>query len=660
MKILPFLSLLTFLTSLTCAPACSSTEAAPPRRAPLAIAAGCNPLAADWDCMLPFPSDVFLAPDPALPAGKRLRLGNAVMKTKEGTPVDFTVMHPADGAAHLPQILALFPDGIDATASKLVFHDRAEDSLALATSPTLLLEADTGKPVLHFAELDPRAETDARRGLVIRPLIRLDSRKRYVVAIRKLVDPAKKPVIAPEGFRRLRDAEYDGDPVLGPLGTRYETDVFAVLGKAGVARAELLLAWDFTVRSEENATSDMLEVRRQVVETFEKAPPVVTITSVEEAPDERTFRRVHGTMKVPLFLDAPGPLSKLKRDASGKVAQNGTVDVPFVVFVPPSVGSGTEQARVFSYGHGFFGEKEELWESWSEVPAIADKSKMVGMAVDWWGMAAADEDPVADLIVANKMSEVFVFTDRVHQAMANQMALAYAAKGPLAAEPSLLREGKPIYDPARMYWFGISQGHILGSTYVTLSPHIDRAVLQVGGAGFAMMMTRSESFTPFVAFIQILVPDPLDLQKFVAMSQLSMERIEPVAYAPHMLKDGYPGGPPTRKVLLQEGLWDSLVPNLATETHARTLGIPHYAPSSRAKVPGMTDATGPIDGSALIDFELGIPEADRHGILATIPIKDNKVHGNVRKLDAVWKQIDGFLRPDGKAQSYCDGACDPQ
>jgi hypothetical protein len=275
-------------------------------------------------------------------------------------------------------------------------------------------------------------------------------------------------------------------------------------------------------------------------------------------------------------------------------------------------------------------------------------------------MAADDEDPVADLIVANKMSEVFVFTDRVHQAMANQIALAYAAQGPLATEPSLQKDGRPLYDASKQYWFGISQGHILGSTYVTLSPHVDRAVVQVGGAGFAMMMTRSESFTPFVAFIQILVPDPLDLQKFVAQSQLSMERIEPVAYAPHMLKDGYPGGPSTRKVLMQEALWDSLVPNISTETHARMLGIPHYAPSTRAKVAGMTTTSGPIDGSALIDFELGVAEADRHGVYATTPVKNNKVHDNLRKTEAVWQQIDAFLRPDGQVQSFCDGPCDPQ
>lgn len=636
---------------------CSSGEETKAPVAQLSIPVGCNPLAADWDCMLPFPSDVFLAEDQAMPSGKRLKFGNAVMKTKEGTPVDFTELHPADGASVLPQILAVFPEGVD--RKSLVFHDKMEETLQVATSSTLLLEADTGKPVLHFAELDPRAAEDDRRALIIRPMIRLENRKRYVVAIRKLVNKDGKPVTTPEGFRLLRDNAYASHPVLGPLGKRYEQDVFAVLSKAGVARSELQLAWDFTVRSEENATSDMLEVRRLILDTLEKSPPQVTVTKVDEAPDARTHRLVHGTMKLPLFLEAPGPLSKLKRDSSGKVVANGTVDVPFEVFVPPSAATGTEPARAFTYGHGFFGEREELFASWSAVPAIAEKSRMIGAAVDWVGMAADDEDPVADLIVQNKMSQVFVFTDRVHQAMANQIALAWALKGPLTKEPSLQSGGKPLYDPSTVYWFGISQGHILGSTYVSLSPYVDRAVLQVGGAGFSMMMSRSESFTPFIAFIQILVPDALDLQKFLSMSQLSMDRIEPISYAPHLIANGYPGGPATRKVLLQTALYDSLVPNLASDTHARSLGIGHYAPSVR-KVPGLTDVMGPYDGSAQIDFDFMLPVDKRHGIEATIPTADNKVHGNLRKLDVVAKQIDAFLKPTGKIESFCEGPCDPQ
>jgi hypothetical protein len=618
---------------------CSSKTDDAPATQELAIPAGCNPLAADWDCLLPFPSDYFLVDDATMPSKKRLKLGAATPKTKEGTPVDFTILHPADGAPHLPQILAIFPGGID--RKSLTFHDRLDDSLK-PESTTLILEADTGKPVMHFAEVDPRAATPDRQALVIRPMIRLQNNKRYVVAIHNVLDKSGKKIEAPAGFRALRDKTYANHPVLGPLGTRYEKDVFGVL--TSIPRAELQLAWDFTVRSEENATGDMLQVRDLITAAIKAGEVKIRVDKVDEKPDDRTFRLVHGTMTMPLYLEANKPLAKLHR-TGGKVSANGTVEVPFNVFLPPSVETG-EPARAFTYGHGFFGEREELYASWSAVPTIANKNRMIGAAVDWVGMAAADEDPVADLIVQNKMSEVFAFTDRVHQAMANQIALAWALSDPLTKEPSLA--GK--YDPTHIYWFGISQGHILGATYSALSPYVDRAVLQVGGAGFSIMMPRSESFTPFIAFIQILIPDALDLQKFLTLSQLSMDRIESGSFTAALSK---------KKILMQTALYDSLVPNIASDTHARSLGIAHYAPSVR-KVPGLVDVTGPYDGSAQIDFDFKLPADKRHGIEATIPTEDNKVHGNLRKLEVVAKQIDAFLKPDGKIQSFCDGPCDPE
>src|SRR5690348_10754857 len=70
---------------------------------------GCNPLAPEYDCLLPFPSDYFLAEDVALPLGHRVRLSEAAKpKTKDGTAFDFTELHPADGWSHGTQILALF------------------------------------------------------------------------------------------------------------------------------------------------------------------------------------------------------------------------------------------------------------------------------------------------------------------------------------------------------------------------------------------------------------------------------------------------------------------------------------------------------------------------------------------------------------------------
>jgi hypothetical protein len=39
------------------------------------------------------------------------------------------------------------------------------------------------------------------------------------------------------------------------------------------------------------------------------------------------------------------------------------------------------------------------------------------------------------------------------------------------------------------------------------------------------------------------------------------------------------------------------------------------------------------------------------------PDSDNGVHEAVRRLDAAQRQVDAFLRPDGRVENYCDGPC---
>ncbi|MFY1825301.1 hypothetical protein ACN47A_05255, partial [Myxococcus fulvus] len=118
---------------------------------PLQVPEGCNPLASEHDCLLPYPSDYFLKEDGALPSGHRVTLSAAAkLKTRDGTPFDFTDLHPADGYSHGTQMLVLFPGGVDDTGLPAVTRPTAATS-----GSTVLLEAEAGTGVLHFAELDP-------------------------------------------------------------------------------------------------------------------------------------------------------------------------------------------------------------------------------------------------------------------------------------------------------------------------------------------------------------------------------------------------------------------------------------------------------------------------------------------------------------------------
>ncbi|MCD6498579.1 MAG: hypothetical protein J7M25_09810 [Deltaproteobacteria bacterium] len=618
---------------------------------------GCNPLAANWHCLLPYPSDFFLTEDASMPSGHRVVIPEAAqLKTAdEGNPIDFLTIHPADGFSLSSLILAYFPFVLD--DSNLVFHDDMDRSVT-DESPTVLLEADTGRKVAHFAELDARDIPDDQRVLEIHPWERLKPTTRYIVAIRRLVDHEGSAIPPGEGFALLRDGKAGGHPALGALVDHYEHDIFSQLEQAGVDRSELQLAWDFTTASEENLTGDLMRMRGIALDWFKHNQVAVTITDVQDDLDATVFRRIEGTITVPMFLESEDVASLLHRDAQGQVAQNGTVEVPFLFYVPRSVSDGSAEilpARLLQFGHGFFGERYEAENSFGQ--RFAKQTGMVIMSVNWWGL---DYHSLSNMLVQllSNPSNTFQFVDRIEQAMVNQLALTEAAKTTFPQQTDMQIDGKVVYDPQKIYYYGISMGDIMGSTFLALSPVFDRAALSVGACDMPFIVFRSHKFSSLLDLVQIAVDDPINEVAFFSLGATSTDRFDPLVYAPYLLDHPLDGGPQHRTILMQIGLGDSEVPNVASFLHAKILALKLVEPSP-AEVYGLTGAQTPLDDSSLVLFDFGVPEP-RPGTYAVLPTEDSGVHGFVRRDESGIKQIDAFLRPGGRIQNFCDGACDPE
>lgn len=621
---------------------------------------GCNPLAADADCLLPYPSDVFLVPDSAMPGGVRVVIPEAAQPTTEEMgPVDFFTRFPADGFGILPQILAYFPVAVD--DANLVFHTGDVSESLGDDSPTVLMEADTGIRVLHFAELDPRPTDDERRALIIRPMERLEHATRYIVAIRRLAQIGGAPVPPATGFARLRDGRAGKHPVLGQLVDHYEDNIFPALEAAGVNRGELQLAWDFTTATEEYQTRDLLRVRELTMTALEASPPAVTVdaSGVTENYDV-VFRRIKGQIQVPLFMESEDTGAYLHRGIDGQVEQNGSAWYRFSMIIPLSVGEASpiEPARTLQFGHGFFGGLDEFEGGY--VRSFLNRTGMVGIGIDWAGMSTRD---LADVItdIMTDTSETLRFTERVHQGMANQIAVTYALKTTLAELDQLHVDGALVYDPDAIYYYGISQGGILGGTYMALTPHVSRGVFSVGACSFPFMMMRSANFVQFLGLIEMVMPDFLDQQKFVALTPTIFERVDPITYAPFVILDPLPGSPTERFILSQIGIGDAQVPNVASHVEARALGLSHLLPAPR-DIADLPASSGPLD-SALVEFDFHLT-GEIPGTYASPPLtsvaEESPVHEGVRRLAAAQDMIDHFFWPDGQIVNTCDGACDPE
>jgi hypothetical protein len=618
----------------------------------------CNPLAEELDCLLPFPSDFFLKSDASLPSGHRVLIpeGALPVPARGRGPLDFSRTVTSDGFSPGSQILAMLPGAID--DSSLATYAPREPEKALrsldANSPTLLVQVSNGHKVAHIAELDARAPRPARQALIIRPLERLIAGETYAVGISLLRDRDGSLIEPSPGFKALRDGTPSDDARLIAARETADAVLFPALAAAGKERSSLQLAWTFTVGSDEQLRDDLLRIRGLAIEALRTTPPEITIDSVEFDTSARVGRLIRGRITVPLFLESSELAAAIYRGADGRAAQNGTTEVPFVAVIPNSVVASGSPARLLQYGHGFFGNSDEATDGY--VTEFADRFGFVVIAMNWWGMST-DDLPALIRDILNDTSLALRFTDRVHQAMVNLMAIAGARAALAELEPFRL-DGNALVDPSQVYFQGISQGHILGATYAAISPDIQKAVLTSGGANFSTLMFRARPFLGFLGIIAAAVPDALEQQKFATLSQFVFDRIDPYTYSEFLLGNDLDGSRMNRQILMQMGVGDSEVPNLGSELHARAAGLQVLQPSPVATPPLMSIAEGSAADSAfaLYDFQV-----DPFPSVTPAPADTgNGVHNELRLLTASMRQVDAFLRPGGRVEQFCDGVCDPE
>ncbi len=648
-------------------PAGGSTQADAGTLPPLGLPAGCQPLLAGADCFLPYPSDFFRVADAGSPTGyaiettgaAKLRLPLDAGSSDPGASADITDFRPLDGFSTIPAVVALFPEAVTPAGFPGIFDDF--DGGVPPSSAMLLVEADTGTPVPSFVDLDPRATNPARQAIVLHPLVALKYTTRYVVALHGVQAAAGGLAPAPEGFRRLRDGKTVGDPQLAPLQAHYDTDVFPVIAKLGVARGDLQLAWDFTTGDETQADADMLQVRKLTMEWLAQNTPAVQVTKMDVDPQPNSWRQIQGTVEGPLFLTSGQPGATLYRGSDGQVAQNGTTRFPFTANVPASVRDGSNPGRTVAYGHGFFGSQSEVIDG--STREIAQALQAVFFCIDWWGMSTADAPVLINSILYDP-SQILLFGERVPQAMANWIVMTAAIRGPLHAESHFLRpasgEGSgqgagandPVYDGQPANYLGISQGAILGTVLNSLSPDFRQIDLNVGGAAFTQMMWRAVPFNSFLDFIRLADPDPLEQQKWMASTQAEFDRFDPATYAPLILQRP-PAGSPPRSVLMQNGLGDAEVPNMASFLLARLIGIPELSPNDYP-VPLLPEQPAPV-ASAMTLWDFGVDLAALYGQAEPQATNSTPVHEGVRLQPSALAQMDAFFRPGGEVIDPCDG-----
>lgn len=625
--------------------ACSGDTALP-------MKSNCNPLGFD-NCMAPWPSGVFEV-DAQTPTGRKLAIPMGTLPTNfDGDAVDPTAWNQADGFSPAAPMVMAFPGGVSAQGLP------AFDNMGPSTqpdSPTFILDMTTGQPVAHFAEIDMQADTTPdSQALFLRPAARLVGGHRYAVAITNRVkarDGGDLPI--PPGFKALINKDHTDHPLLEANRARLGEAVSA-LEDAGISPDDLVVAWDFTVASDDFIHRDMAAARDRAIAALENHPQAFTITSDAPVDDGSVIKRkISGTFETPLFLTNNGgttPGTVIARDADGLPALQGFYTVGFDAIVPACAYTASQPVGMVIYGHGLMGSSGEATGGVQRT--TASELCMVFIGTNMRGMSEDDVPAVAralnDATHADEVMEV------LEQGLVNYIALVHAMRTTMAQQlfVDAANGNKVLVDPTQVYYYGLSQGAIFGTPFMAWEPTVTKAVLGVGAANYSMLLDRSADWPTYRGILNGAYPDALDDTLLIGLMQMRWDKTEGSGIANTVLA-GTPTGVPPKQILMQIALSDEQVPNIGSYWEARTMNIPVLGPTPTTPW-GLSVQQSPLaSGSALVIMDGGAPPAPTTNIPA--PKLDPSMHNLTRTQPATRRQIKQFYAT-GQIVNECAGAC---
>ena len=285
---------------------------------------------------------------------------------------------------------------------------------------------------------------------------------------------------------------------------------------------------------------------------------------------------------------------------------------------------------------------------------VADRYGWIVFAVDWTGMKTMDAGQIA-LMLVQDLGRFAIVPERSHQGLVEfQVALKlvteHLVNDPQFQDTTLTGPGGSLIDPTRKYYYGNSQGGILGGAYAAISKDIDRATLGVGGGPYQLLLTRSADFDEFFLLFQTMYPDPKQISMWLGYIQTLWDEAEGAGYAAAISQDPLPDTNPT-VVLQQVAIGDAQVTTLGAEFLARGHGA-SFLGSPVREAWGIETVEGPTTSSVLVEWDYGLIEPYEN--LPSNP--DTDPHEMPRRELAAQEQMAWFFET-GEIKDFCGGPC---
>lgn len=637
----------------------TTTEKPATRVQPKSHPRDCHPYAQGLPqgaCLLPYPSSYYLKQDSSSETGFRVTYPNLLPSSDNGdtkTKADPTFFNRRDGFSPATPLLALFAQRVD--PKTLINKSQTARSLE-PTSPVQLIEFGTQQRIPLLAEVDQTVDAQSPQVVIVRPLVRLKPKQRYVVVFLNTVKGLDgKELEAPAAFRSLWSGNAPETPEETALSPGIQ-EIQRELESAKISKNQVLLAWDFTTASDAPLLDEMLHMRKTMFEATGPDGPTYTFTkkfTFSTKDNENILYRWQGQMMVPSFLSKDDFGGLILRDEQDKPKIREKGSFFFQVQIPHCATTQTKPLPLLVFGHGLFGgATRELGTGYLE--RLAQRFCMVQIAHNWRGLSELERGSVA-IDVPTNIDNMPKMIHLLQQAHINAVAMIRMALKRFPQDKDFQINGKPILDGNEVYYLGISNGAIQGGTLMALTPDIQRGILNVGGANWSMLMSRSADFGPLSTLMKTYYKDPVEQQLTLALFQPHFDIVDPFTYAPYLLKDPKRLGVPAKTILLQEAIGDAQVPNLTTRSWVRTLGLTALEPLFEP-VFGINTKAAPLPQSGYVQFGPRPTPVPPNG---NLPIPRNSQHNVVRQLEGAVRQMQEFFQKDGTIQHFCKGPCDP-
>lgn len=486
--------------------------------------------------------------------------------------------------------------GFSTAAPILIPFRGTVDPTTVTDTSVLLLDAQGER---HPATREVTTYANGDSVVRLEPLTPLPPASRAMVFVTDAVRGRDGAAVRPSAFlQAMRSASPLADPVAEARRQSFAPLWKTARERLGLEPERVVQAFSFPTQPIGKVLATM---RARVQGTtpswtlLDKATTPAQVEALFQRMDAGTYPHEHvgmafrGTLTTPRYVAEPST-TPIRFDAKGEPVQVGTLDVPFLATIPAGA---TGPVPVLVFSHGSYRQKEDLLR-------LADAAAQQGLGVI--GIDAEMHGERSAVVGGKRThSGTNLINLDVPIMLRDNWAQTYSDMFSLVR---LIQQGRtdftgtgPLLATGRMGLAGQSMGGMLTATFTAVEPAIAVSVANVPGGKVRTLLLGSGWFRPrFNAEMarRGVLPVTPAYDQFLWMYQTVTDDSDPFNYGPALRG---------RTVMIQEMAGEDVMPNAATESLARSMGLPQVHPIRF--VPGLAQKGWPFTGPALFQFPYG-------------------------------------------------------